>query len=432
MAESALDVAVIGGGHAGLATSYLLANAGIRHVVFEKGRIGETWRTQRWESFTFNSPNRFNTLPGDTYRGSNPDGFDTAAGFVSYLEGYASRNHLPVEENTRVASVVRSSHAYHLTVESGGSAKRYVSNQVVIASGSMNALKPPSFAAAIPSKIRQFHAGNYKSPAELPKGAVLVVGSAQSGLQLAEDLLEAGRRVYLSTSAVGRVPRRYRGKDILEWLVESGFYDAKTEDVTDPKILDLKQPQVSGVGPHGHTISLQSLAARGAVIVGKAIGAKSGVMELLPNAAEHVRFSDEFSARVKIMIEQYIAENHLDPPAPELDPADEPDVNASCTSSATSVDLKKEGITSIVWATGFTGNFSYLKGHPFDGTGTPVHRNGIANFPGLYVVGIPWLRKRKSGIVWGVNEDAPFIGECVKLFMSPMSSSSPSPVMSGG
>jgi len=421
MPESVVDVAVIGGGHAGLATSRLLAGAGVRHVVFEKARIGETWRTQRWDSFALNSPNKFNTLPGDTYLGSDPDGFATAGAFVSYLEDYAARHHLPVEENSRVASVVRSGDAFHLIVESGGASRRYTSSQVVIASGSMNELKAPAFASAIPPKIKQFHAGSYKSAAALPKGAVLVVGSAQSGLQLAEDLLDAGRRVFLSTSAVGRVPRRYRGRDILDWLIDSGFYDAKTEDIADPKILDLKQPQVSGVGPMGHTISIQSLASKGAVVVGKTIGAKGGVIELLPNAAEHVRFSDEFSASVKIMIEQYIAEHHLDAPPPALDPADEPDDKAAVTSTATSLDLRKEGITSIVWATGFTGDFSYLMGHPFDRTGKPVHRNGIMNFPGLYIVGIPWLRTRKSGIVWGVNDDAPFINECVKLFMSPES-----------
>ena len=431
MPESALDVAVIGGGHAGLATSYELANAGLRHVVFEKGRIGETWRTQRWDSFALNSPNKYNTLPGDTYQGPDPDGFGTAASFVSYLEDYASRNRLPVEENTRVKSVVRSGDAFHLTVESAGATQRFVSNQVVIASGSMNELRLPLFASAISPKILQIHAGSYRSPAALPRGAVLVVGSAQSGLQVAEDLLGAGRRVFLSTSEVGRVPRRYRGKDILEWLIEVGFYDAKTEDVTDPKILDIKQPQVSGVGPAGHTVSLQALAARGAVILGKAYCAKDRVITLQPDAADHVRFSDGFSGSVKIMIDQFISEHKVNAPEPEHDPADEPDPEAAFTSAATSLDLRKEGITSIVWATGFSGDYSYLMGHPFDKRGMPVHRNGITNFPGLYVMGVPWLRKRKSGIVWGVNDDAPFIGECVRLFLASDNAPAPSPVAPG-
>jgi len=429
MPESALDVAVIGGGHAGLATSNLLASHGLRHVVFEKARIGETWRTQRWDSFALNSPNRFNMLPGDSYEGSNPDGFDTAAGFVSYLEAYASRHRLPVEELTRVVSVIRTGDAYHLTVEHRGATRRYSCRQVVIASGSMNELKSPPFAESIAPSIKQFHAGNYRSAAQLPKGGVLVVGSAQSGLQVAEDLIEAGRHVWLSTSAVGRVPRRYRGKDILDWLIEVGFYDAKTEEVSNPKILDLKQPQVSGVGPMGHTLSLQALARRGAVILGKASGASRTVINLLPDAAENVGFSDAFSANIKALIEKYISEIHLDAPSPDTDPADEPDVGAACVSPATSLDLRKEGIKSIVWATGFAGDFSYLMGHPFDREGKPVHRNGITNLPGLYAVGFPWLRKRKSGIVYGVNEDAEFIAACVMQSNPTAPAVSPLPVV---
>jgi len=248
----------------------------------------------------------------------------------------------------------------------------------------------------------------------LPDGAVLVIGGAQSGLQVAEDIIEAGKRVYLSTSAVGRVPRRYRGRDILEWLLRVGFYDVKTEDVTDPKDFELKPPQVSGVGPLGHTHSLQSLARRGAVVIGKLDSASGNVVNLQPNAAEHIKFGDEVSRRIKALIEQFIAENQLVVPPPEPDPADEPDTNAECASSMRTLDLEKENIRSIVWATGFTADFSYLKDHVIDGNGKPVHRNGISNVAGLYFLGLPWLRKRKSGIINGTVEDATCIAEEVK------------------
>jgi putative flavoprotein involved in K+ transport len=411
MTDPVLDAAVIGAGQAGLGISYFLTQLGVRHTVFERGRIGETWRTQRWRSFVLNSPNRFNTLPGDIYAGSNPDGFDAAGSFVSYLEGYANRFQLPVQEHTRVVSVERIPSAYRVTALVQGRTRQYRCRQVVAASGAMNEPKIPSFAKEISPHIRQFHAGEYRSPSELPDGAVLVVGSAQSGLQVAEDLIEAGRKVYLSTSAVGRIPRRYRGRDIFDWLLRVGFFDLRTDDVTDPRELALKQPLLSGVGPLGHTLSLQSLARRGAIVVGKIDTIRGDLVTLQPNAPDHVRFSDEVSRKIKAMIDGYAANHRLDAPPPDLDPADEPDIDATCASPVDTLDLKKEQISSIIWATGFAADFSYLRDQIVHGNGGPAHRNGISPAAGVYFVGLPWLRKRKSGIINGIAEDAAFIAE---------------------
>ncbi len=413
MTKPAFDAVVIGAGQAGLGISYCLKQHGLHHTVLERGRIGETWRTQRWDSFALNSPNWLNMLPGDPYRGANPNGFDTAPAFVRYLQGYADRYRLPVQVHARVVSVERKNSAYRVTASVRGTTRSYGCRQVVVASGAMNKWKVPPFAKALSANVRQCHAGEYRSPAELPEGAVLVVGGAQSGLQVAEDLIAAGKRVYLSTSAVGRVPRRYRGKDILEWHLRVGILDLKTEDITDPQELEMKLPQVSGVGPLGHTLSLQSLAGRGAVIVGKIESVYDTAINLQPNAAEHIRFGDEVSRKTKAMIEKFITENSLDVPPPEPDPADEPDTGAASASSVTSLDLKRENIRSIIWATGFSADFSYLNGQGLDGNGSPVHRNGISNVTGLYFVGLPWLRKRKSGIIHGVAEDAAFVAENV-------------------
>lgn len=413
MSEAILDAAVIGAGQAGLGVSYFLQQYGMPHIVLERGRIGESWRTQRWDSFVLNSPNKFNVLPGDTYRGEDPDGFDPAKSFVSYLEAYANRFQLPVLEHARVVSVERNSSTYHVTALVNGATRSYTCRQVVVASGAMNEMKIPSFAADISPNIRQYHAGEYRSPRELPDGAVLVVGSAQSGLQVAEDIIEAGRRVYLSTSAVGRVPRRYRGKDIFDWLQQVGFFDLKSEDVADPKEFQMRQPQVSGVGPRGHTLSIQSLARRGAVVIGKVDGARGNVVTLQSNAADHIKFSDEVSRGIKGLVEEYIAKNQLAVPPPEPDPADEPDTEAACALPVSALDLKREDIRSIIWATGFAADFSYLKGRITDGVGMPVHRNGIASVVGLYYAGLPWLRKRKSGIINGIAEDVAFIAERV-------------------
>jgi putative flavoprotein involved in K+ transport len=411
MPDSVYDVVVVGGGHAGLSVSYMLNQHGLRHVVLERGRIGESWRSQRWNSFKLNTPNRFNNLPGDDYYGPEPDAFITGAAFASYLEGYAHRFRLPVQERARVVSVQRNASHYHVAAFLEGKARTYECRQIVVASGGMNELTRPAFASTIPPDIRQCHAGEYRSAAGLPDGAVLVVGSAQSGMQVAEDLIEAGRKVYLSTSAVGRFPRRYRGKDILEWLFRMGFYDTKTDDVSDPRELRARQPQISGLGPLGHTLSLQWLAKRGAVILGKIDGASGTVLSVQPNAADHVRFADEVSEKVKGKIEEYIAANALTAPPVEPDPADEPDKNCSCVSAMTSIDLQKEGIRSIVWATGFSSDLSYLKDRVVDAGGRPVHRNGISGVAGLYFLGLPWLRKRKSGTIPGIAEDAAFIAE---------------------
>jgi len=414
MSASVLDVVVVGAGQAGLAISQCLKHDGLRHIVLERGKIGESWRTQRWDSFALNSPNKFNVLPGDTYRGIDPDGFDSAKGFVSYLEDYADRYQLPVEEHSRVISVEPRTSGYQVTTAKNGTTVTYTCRKLVVASGAMNVLKIPSAAQNISPKVRQYHAGEYRAPSQLPDGGVLVVGSAQSGLQVAEELIGAGRRVYLSTSAVGRVPRRYRGKDILEWLLEAGFYDVKTEEVADPKEFEFRQPQVSGVGPRGHTLSLQSLANRGAVVLGKLDSAKGSLIDIQTNAADHVRFSDEVSCRIKALVDQFIARKHLDAPPPESDPADEPDTNATCASPRKSLDLQKEDIRSVIWSTGFASDYSYLKGLAIDSNGRPIHRNGISNAAGLYFLGMPWLRKRKSGIVTGTAEDAVSIAGSVR------------------
>ena len=264
MSNLHFDVIVIGGGQAGLGVSYFLGQHGLRHLVLERGKIGESWRSQRWHAFRLNTPNKFNVLPGDVANGADPDGFESAIGFVNYLEGYANRFNLPVQEQTRVAAVHPNGLGYQVTAVRQDSAETYTCRQVIVASGGMSETLLPTLADRVSPNIRQCHAGEYRSPEELTDGAVLVVGSAQSGLQVAEDLIDAGRKVYVSTSAVGRVPRRYRGRDIFPWLMDLGFFDVMT-DVARLEELEMRQPQLSGVGPLGHTVSIQLLASQGAV-----------------------------------------------------------------------------------------------------------------------------------------------------------------------
>lgn len=411
MNEPILDAVVIGAGHSGLCISYNLKQLGLRHLLFEQNKIGHSWTAQRWDTFKLNTPNKVNLLPGTKNRFSNPDGFCSAKEFAAYLADYSRSLDLPVMEKTKVLSVSKTSDSnnFLVAVFHDGKEKKYLSKNVVVASGSQNQKIIPAFASDLSSDIRQMHASEYRNGDALPQGAIMVVGSGQSGLQIAEDLTDMGRKVYLSTSKVGRVPRRYRGKDILDWLSLSGFNDHRPEDLPNPEMLKMKQPQISGVGPLGKTISLQSLAAKGAVILGKMKNAAGDRIDIEPNAGEHIKFADALSKNIKDLVDAFIDNSGMEAPPAEADPADLPDENADCASNETLLDLKEHNITTVIWATGFAGDFSYLKLPVFKDDGALNHKNGISEIKGLYFLGFPWLRKRKSGIVLGIEEDAKFI-----------------------
>lgn len=416
MNNSVLDVIVAGAGQAGLSASYFLKKYGLSHIVFECGKIGESWRSQRWNSFVLNSANKLNVLPGDSYKGNDPDGFCPAGTFVSSLEEYAETFQLPVSENTKIISVEKDEESglFKINVLKNNNIGNYYCRQVIIASGAQNKKKLPAFAGSISSHIKQLPAGEYRSAGELPDGAVLVVGSAQSGCQVAEDLIDAGRKVYLSTSMVPRVPRRYRGKDVLDWLLEMKFFDVWKEETTDPAMLQMKAPQMTGKGDGTKTISIQALAKKGATILGKMENANEEDLCFQPNAVMHVKFADGFSGKVKSTIDEFILANQLAAPAPEFDAADIADADTSCASQITLLKAKENNISTIIWATGFKGDFSYIKLPVFDSNGHPKHQNGISDTKGLYFLGFPWLRSLKSALIHGIKDDAEFI--CEKVY----------------
>lgn len=415
MNDVVLDVIVIGAGQAGLSASYYLKQKGLNHIVFERGRIAEAWRSQRWDSLRLNTINKINTLAGFSYSGEEPDGFCTATEYASMLELYARQFDLPVVEQAKVLAIERleENDLFRATVQVNGRINYYYAWQVIVASGSNNEIKQPSFARNISQGIVQLHSSQYRNPGQLPGGGVLVAGSGQSGCQVAEELLAAGKKVYLSTSMVGRVPRRYRGRDIMEWLLDLKFFDMRPEDVQDPAMLHMKPPQLSGVDG-GHTVSLQGLARQGAVILGKVDNAGKNLITLQPNAAMHVKFADQVSENVKAMVDGFITENNLLMPPAEYDEADMPDPDAACASPVTSLDLRVHGITSIIWTTGFSGDFGYLRLPILDGNGYPLHTNGISPVDGVYFLGLYWLRTRRSAIINGVKDDAAFITEEVR------------------
>jgi putative flavoprotein involved in K+ transport len=417
MTGDQFEVVVIGAGQAGLAMGYHLLQRGRRFVILERGQIGETWRSQRWDTFVVNTPNWLSALPGAPYEGPRRDGFYTTEEWVAYLEAYVSRFPMPVRTETEVTSVKRDDGGYLVQgVGPGGTPFAMSSRVIVIASGVLNSPRLPSLSHDLPAGLLQIHSADYRSPSGLPEGAVLVVGAGQSGCQIAEDLVDAGRSVYMSASRVGRVPRRYRGRDIMAWMLDTGFLDVRVEDLEDPGIARLPQPQVSGIGALGHTLSLQHLAGRGVVLMGRLTGVQDGVLLTDGLLADYVAYADEFSADTKARVDEYIASEGIEAPPPEDDPADIPS-SGDLPGSVDRLDLRAAGVSSVVWCTGFTSDFEWLEVPLLDDAGRPIHQRGVSPTPGVYFLGFPWLHSRKSGVIPGVDEDGAFIADSIDAYL---------------
>ncbi|RJT39272.1 FAD-dependent oxidoreductase [Mesorhizobium waimense] len=400
-----LDAVVIGAGWAGLGVSHALTQRGLRHRVLERGRIGETWRTQRWDSFRVNTPNSQTVMPGDIYDGPDPDGAMTSGEFVALLEDYAGRYGLPVETGTPVTDLVASDGLYRLAIPSGA----VWSRNVVIASSNQNCPTRPPFSALLPPEVQQIDASAYRNASALDSGAVLVVGSAQSGGQIAEDLVRAGRTVFLSTGRVGRLPRMYRGTHISVWMVLTGLMDVTRGEL-------LQQGPIPGRALTGalHTISLQSLSAQGVILLGRLTGVDDGRPLFSNDAEEHVRHADEGSARIRNQIDDYIARNGIDAPEAEPDPAEV--ITADLPNPAIrSLDLAARGITTVIWCTGFRGDFGWVRvPNVLDAQGQPLYENRFASAPGVYFAGLPFAISRRSGTILAIAEEAALLVEDIQ------------------
>lgn len=414
---SVLGAVVVGGGQAGLATSYHLARRGIDHVVLERGQVGETWRSQRWDSFALNTPGWLNPLPGDPGDATERDAFASGAAFVGRLAAFAERHGLPVRTGTTVERVVADGtrdDGFVVSVTDGaGPVERIRTQAVIVASGILNVPKIPAIASSLPIDLLQLTAASYRNASELPPGAVLVVGAAQSGVQIVEDLVEAGRTVYLCTSAVNRLRRRYRGGDAFLWLAKAGFWEMTIAGLPDPAMQWWPNPQTSGVGPLGHTVSLQWLAAHGAVLLGRPLSVDGGRLRLDDTVGANIAFADRGSLALTAMMDRGIAAAGVTPSAVESDPADEPHPDPLSVRSPAVLDLRAAGVRTVVWTTGFGGAFPFLPAAALDAYGGPIQDRGVGPLPGLFHVGYPWLTKRKSGVIGGVDDDGAAIAERV-------------------
>jgi putative flavoprotein involved in K+ transport len=387
----AIDCAVVGAGPAGLAASVALAGRGVDHLVLERDRVAGTWRSQRWDSFRLNTAGWMNTMFGDQERYAYAPGGEV----VERLERIAAG--CPVREGVRVTRLAPAGDGWALATDDGELRAR----TVVVAAGDQNVRRVPALAGRLPGRVAQLHAAEYRGPAQLPEGAVLVVGSAQSGCQIAEDLLAGGRRVVLATGPAGRVPFRYRGRDILEWLIEVGFMDQRPQDLADPAMMKAPMPIIAP----GRGLSLPGLARAGATLAGRPVTVDGERVGFDDSAAANLAAGDASAARVRTMVDELIRRRGLD--APPAEP-DEHDLPVRLDPPAV-LDLRAAEVGSVVWCTGFTGDFSWLDSGLAGPGGLPRHTEGAAPAPGLWYLGLRWLRRRGSSILYGFPGDAAWV-----------------------
>ena len=398
-----IQTVIIGGGQAGLSTSYFLCQMGHEHLVLEQAsRAGNAWRSDRWDSFTLLTPNWSIKLPGMSYSGNNPNSFMTRNELIAYFEKYIENFDLPVQFDTQVTEVSQLENEEGWLVQTSN--KTFQARNVVVATGQFQTPKIPAYSANIPDSVLQIHSGQYRNVEQLPEGAVLIVGSAQSGTQIAEEIHEKGRTVYLCVGSAPRLPRRYRGRDIFAWLADTGFMDSTVDKLTSTSQKFAGNPHLSG-RDGGRTLNLHLFAREGVNLLGRLIGAEDGKVMLAPDLKESLTRVDKTEAEITAMIDQFIEKNGIDAPQETL-PKHQDGYGVE---EITELDLKEAGINTIIWAMGYRFDYSFIKVPVTDADGYPLQQRGVTQYPGLYFVGMSWLYKRKSPLLMGVGEDADYV-----------------------
>jgi putative flavoprotein involved in K+ transport len=405
MIARSVPVAVVGGGQAGLAASWHLTRAGVDHVVFEAQTIAHEWADTRWDNFTLVTPNWHCKLPGYEYKGADPDGFMTRDQVVEWLAGYAPTFGPPVREHVRVTALTeRDGGGFSLTVVDQEGEEIWEADSVVVATGGYHTPAVPLWAAAIDPAVTQLESARYKNAAQLPTGAVLVVGSGQSGAQIAEDLHLEGRQVHLAVGNAPRVARFYRGKDVMTWLAEMGLYDTPVQQYPGGLAAREKTNHYVTGRDGGHDIDLRQFAAGGMRLYGVLDGGRGARLTFRPTLTQSLDKADSVYNSICGDIDRYIESEGVNAPegrryAPCWVPGSDP----------VELDTAAAGITSIIWAIGYRPDYHWVKVGVFDGTGHPTHTRGVTAVPGLYFVGLPWLHTWGSGRFHGIARDAEYI-----------------------
>jgi len=390
------DVVVIGAGHAGLATSYCLNERAIDHVVLERGEVANSWRKERWESLKLLTQNWQTRLPGFAYQGDNPDGFMSMPEVIDFMQAYADFSRAPVKTNTTVTSVSKRDDGYRVLTDSG----EWQAKSVVIASGACNVAVTPKVAESIPADIRTLTPHQYRGPQQLEAGGVLVVGASATGLQLADEIQRAGHDVTIAVGEHVRMPRTYRGHDIQVWLDRTGILNECYDEVDDiARARGLPSPQLVGSSDR-KVLDLNYLTGNGVRLAGRLMGAGNGVAQFSGSLANVCALADLKMNRLLDAIDQWIMTHSVLCDAPERFDATRIDASPSL-----SLDLTDGSIRSIIWATGFRPDYSWLDVPVLDRKGRIRHDGGIVEAAGLYVVGLPMLRRRKSSFIHGAEDD---------------------------
>jgi len=399
------DTVIIGSGQAGLAMSFHLQERGREHVLLERSRIGERWRSERWNSLHFQFPNWSIQLPGMSYAGTDPDGFSHHTDITRFIENYASRINAPVKENSEVTVLRWDDIKRQYRIETSNSVMS--ATNVVIATGPFQRPHIPAFSESLSPSIYQTDASHYLNPQRLPPGAVLVVGSGASGCQIADELYHSGRTVYLSVSHHRRVPRRYLGKDMFWWFQKLGRFDVKID--TFPRRKFPPSTIVTGIGG-GYDVDIRRYVRDGVRVLGHIEGASDFEFTVASDANEILIEADEaylnfVASADKLKAKLHLRTSFLEDDKPSLhDPAG--DIIAEPT-----LNLRHANIRSVVWATGHRFDFSWVKLPVFDAAGAPIQNRGVTSCPGLYFLGLHWMHTFKSGLLSFVGEDAAYLAQ---------------------
>jgi putative flavoprotein involved in K+ transport len=387
---------VVGGGQAGLSASYWLSQTGVDHAVFEKKSAMHKWRDERWDNFCLVTPNWQCQLPGHPYDGPDPHGFMVKQEILAYLDGFARKTNAPVREGVEVLAVEREKDFFHVTT----SERRFSADAVFLATSLYGDPYRPLCAERVPDSIAQIHSAEYRNAAALPAGSVVVVGSGQSGAQIAEDLHLAGRNVHLITGNAPRCARFYRGRDVVDWLTDIGQYEITVADEGMGRKRQDTNHYLTG-RDGGRDIDLRAFARDGMSLYGRLKDVASGRMMFEPNLEANLDGADRVYNGINGLIDRHIADKGIEAPPgsvyePVWTPRKEPEA----------LDLVASGVAAVVWATGFTPDWSYVRLPIFDGSGYPVNRRGITSVPGVFVLGLPWLWTWGSGRFLSVGRDA--------------------------
>ncbi len=418
-------VAVVGGGQAGLSVSWYLARDGIDHVVLERASTAHEWSDARWDSFCLVTPNWQCRLPGFPYAGEDPDGFMVRDEVVAYLRAYRASFDPPVREGVEVTDLDRRADGVFVLDTSAG---ELTADQVVIATGGYHRPIVPRWAERLPEAVTQVHSSRYRRPDQLPDGAVLVVGSGQSGAQIAEDLHLAGRRVHLCVGSAPRVARTHRGRDVVAWVSDMGRYDIGVADLPDGGRRRYKTNEYVTGRDGGRDIDLRAFARDGMRLYGHLLGLRAGVLETADDLAANLDAADRYNDGILDSIDGWITAHGIDAPGqarytPVWRPAPDPERD---------IDLATAGITSVVWAIGYRPDHSWVRLPAFDGRGHPQHDRGVTSVAGLYVLGLPWLHTWGSGRFAGIARDAAHLASTIAARIGAPTAATPAPLVGHG